>query len=1299
MKNSLRAFLMADGVPGDMGAFKPLGRALRLYDSGGGGQQQQQPTNQTVTNVTVPEYAQPYAESMLGKAATLTDTNTNPYQPYQGQMVAGQTGLQQQANTTLGGMAPSADTSIAMGNTYLLAGNAANAGNGYTPFNAQSNYANPQFNSMGVGALGTRSNYDAAGFNSMGIGSRDTQSNYNAAGFNSMGIGSRDTQSNYNAADFSNMGIGSQQVGYNGPQFQNMGLGAGMTNTQAYNDPATAASYMNPYMRNVVDYQSQEAIRNYQKTLPQEQAAAVQKGAFGGNRQAINQSEMQRNLNTQLAGIAATGASNAYQQGAQQFTSDQGRSLASQQGNQQAMLAAQGQGLQQNLAGNQQNFQNAQLGLQANLANQQAGLTAQGQGLQQSLAANQYGLSRAQTAGQFDMQSQLANQQAGLTAQGQGLQQNLAANQYGLTNAQNAGQFDMQSQLANQQAGLTAQGQGLQQNLAANQYGLTNAQNAGQFDMQSQLANQQAGLTAQGQGLQQNLAGNQYGLTSALNAGQLDLQSQQSNQQAGLTAQGQGLQQNLAANQQNVTNAQNASNYGLQAQQLNAQQRQYQAGLGLQGLQTALSGQAQIGNLANQNYNQQLGIADAQMRAGTQQQTTNQSQLNTQYQQYADQLNHPYKQLSFMQGIVQGLPMSQTASSMYQAPPSGASSLASLGLGAYGLSGLLGKKKGGVVKMADGGLTHGDLEGIARLEARRGANGEIGPSMESTGDGAGGYAIVDPKDYVRRSDGSYVHKSIAPRASQADVRKAEPKKMAGGGLTNQMQLLSTANNLPDEALAKSGAVPPYMKQGIMQQRGMLRTAMPGQPQTPGVEGLPAPNMEFADGGIVGYSGTKAGSLVGAGGSEMDVYELGGRPEDGPRYVRRIHRPFEPYVAKRVEERAVEGSDPRFTPNAWGQLSGYVPPPRQQSTESSTMSALRQMQKNAQAFSTPYGASSTSSAAQNDGWTTNAAGEPVRMSDALKQIPPLAEPPLPPVAAAAQTGAGGAQPSAPARGAGISALKAPTLETYDPQAPEGVDAIAAKYRKMLRDEEANNPAYADLDKMKAKAEAREGKAKEFEETTPYMMALRAAAELAKPGRGTFAAAGAAFGASGEEYSAREKSLDSMRDKADEMGLKALMAKDALHKGDADAARHILQTAETSRTKYDDQRGRAVEHRNTNATQMYGYNKQAETSMGVAALNNQARNAAVTGYEKTQAQLSKVMADIGKEATANAKLSLGTTFESMDKANRDAAIAAEYSKLLAKRGDEIAGLRARLHLTAQAAAPDTGWATAPAGAPVR
>jgi len=159
------------------------------------------------------------------------------------------------------------------------------------------------------------------------------------------------------------------------------------------------------------------------------------------------------------------------------------------------------------------------------------------------------------------------------------------------------------------------------------------------------------------------------------------------------------LQRNLAKNQfdaynigqQQFNTEQNANQ---SAANLNAQQGQFGANLGLQGLNTALQGANTLGTLGTNQYNQNLGVIGLQNQLGGQQQQQVQNAMNVDYTNFQNQQNYPYQQMNFMSNLIRGLPMTQQAVSMYQAPPSTLSQVAGLGLGVAGLS-KLGAKKGG----------------------------------------------------------------------------------------------------------------------------------------------------------------------------------------------------------------------------------------------------------------------------------------------------------------------------------------------------------------------------------------------------------------------------------------------------------------------------------------------------------------------------------------------------------------------------------------------------------------------------
>jgi hypothetical protein len=150
--------------------------------------------------------------------------------------------------------------------------------------------------------------------------------------------------------------------------------------------------------------------------------------------------------------------------------------------------------------------------------------------------------------------------------------------------------------------------------------------------------------------------------------------------------------------------------------QLNAQQQQFGAGLGLQGLQAANQSAQNLGTLGNLQYQQNMGINALQNQYGLQQQAQMQKDVDTKYQDFLNYQNYPYKQIGFMSDIIRGAPLTQTGSSVYQAPPSTAQNVASLGLGAAGISKLIGSAEGGLTRsMANGGVAMSNGGGLGAL--------------------------------------------------------------------------------------------------------------------------------------------------------------------------------------------------------------------------------------------------------------------------------------------------------------------------------------------------------------------------------------------------------------------------------------------------------------------------------------------------------------------------------------------------------------------------------------------------------
>jgi hypothetical protein len=217
------------------------------------------------------------------------------------------------------------------------------------------------------------------------------------------------------------------------------------------------------------------------------------------------------------------------------------------------------------------------------------------------------------------------------------------------------------------------------------------------------------GLQAQEAGERSRQFGAQQGMTAADLAARYGLSAQQAQEasrqfsegqrlnvaqlqsQFGLEAQRAGEQSRQFGSTQGLTSAQQAAQFGLTAQQANQQaaleaarqaesSRQFGAKYGLEGLGQQLQAAQMLGSLGTQQ--QQAGLAglQAQLSAGEKQQQLAQSPLDFAYQQFQESMKYPYQQTSYMQSLLQGLPL--------QARPydSGQSGLASALSG--GLSGL-----------------------------------------------------------------------------------------------------------------------------------------------------------------------------------------------------------------------------------------------------------------------------------------------------------------------------------------------------------------------------------------------------------------------------------------------------------------------------------------------------------------------------------------------------------------------------------------------------------------------------------
>lgn len=124
-------------------------------------------------------------------------------------------------------------------------------------------------------------------------------------------------------------------------------LGAGANYQNMATNPNAQAAFMSPYMQNVVDVQKNEALRDAQiRNLGSNLASASSRqGTYGGARQLLAEQERNRNLQTQLGQIQASGSQKAFDaaQQAQQFGTSAGLQGFGQAGQAAATLGQLGQ--------------------------------------------------------------------------------------------------------------------------------------------------------------------------------------------------------------------------------------------------------------------------------------------------------------------------------------------------------------------------------------------------------------------------------------------------------------------------------------------------------------------------------------------------------------------------------------------------------------------------------------------------------------------------------------------------------------------------------------------------------------------------------------------------------------------------------------------------------------------------------------------------------------------------------------------------------------------------------------------
>lgn len=461
--------------------------------SGGGG-----PSQTTVTQSNIPDWLRPQVETVLGGAtkqlfqtkevpgaidpetgkaapSTYEITGTRPFTPYSTRMedyVAGFSPLQQQVQY--------------------------NAANLQVP--GQFNQATGLAGMAGMG--GMQSAQQALGYGNAGFQSGQMGQNLGIQGgqyYGGMGAGY-----GQQGADIGLMGLRAEQLGRDitgqARGYAGQAADIGSMYERMATSPSTYQQYMSPYQQAVTDLQIQGAQRQADIARTQRASQAARAGAFGGARQAIENAEAERALQSQLANIQAQGLQSAYQQA-------QGNILNRAQLGLQGLAGAQ-QGLGTALQGGQLGLS----GIGSAMQGQQLGMQGAGVGLQgvnAQLAGTAQGMQGAQAGLQGVSGAQagygLANQAAANLGQ-LGTQQ-LAAQTgiLGLQNQIGAQQQQQEQAKINQAIQNYAQAQEAPMT-ALNQYNAllrgyaVPGQTTSQYQAQPTLANQMAGFGTAGIG-------------------------------------------------------------------------------------------------------------------------------------------------------------------------------------------------------------------------------------------------------------------------------------------------------------------------------------------------------------------------------------------------------------------------------------------------------------------------------------------------------------------------------------------------------------------------------------------------------------------------------------------------------------------------------------------------------------------------------------------------------------------------------------------------------------------------------
>jgi hypothetical protein len=251
---------------------------------------QQAPGDQVVRQTNLPEYADPYFRRLLQGAEEVTmpfdpETGASTYIPYQGERIA-----------------PSAMYGDIQASRAMVRGIAE------SPIAGMEEAMGAQREGMDITRRGV--------------------------GYTEEGVGRLRGLSDYQTGEFTPFGEFEQYQFRDPFQFSEYGFRPDFQFQQfQFREPerftgAQVQDYMSPYMQSVVEEQKRQAELDFERQRAGRSAQAVQAGAFGGSRQAVQEALAEEALARQMGGIQAMGTQQAFEQAAQQFGTDRAARMA-----------------------------------------------------------------------------------------------------------------------------------------------------------------------------------------------------------------------------------------------------------------------------------------------------------------------------------------------------------------------------------------------------------------------------------------------------------------------------------------------------------------------------------------------------------------------------------------------------------------------------------------------------------------------------------------------------------------------------------------------------------------------------------------------------------------------------------------------------------------------------------------------------------------------------------------------------------------------------------------------------------